>query len=73
MEGFYGLPYDRFEKWSPAGSSAQLADFLIFYVASGFSVFSDAFWGLLLLELHLRTRTSPRFSVVDATALSFSS
>ena len=40
MEAFYGLPYDRFEKWSPAGSPEQLADFLIPYVTAGCSVFN---------------------------------
>ena len=40
MEAFYGLPYDRFEKWSPAGSPKQLADFLIPYVMAGCSVFN---------------------------------
>jgi alkanesulfonate monooxygenase SsuD/methylene tetrahydromethanopterin reductase-like flavin-dependent oxidoreductase (luciferase family) len=40
MEAFYGLPYDRFEKWSPAGSPKQLADFLVPYAAAGCSVFN---------------------------------
>ena len=40
MEAFYGLPYDRFEKWSPAGSPKQLAEFLMPYVAAGCSVFN---------------------------------
>jgi alkanesulfonate monooxygenase SsuD/methylene tetrahydromethanopterin reductase-like flavin-dependent oxidoreductase (luciferase family) len=40
MEGFYGLPYERFEKWSPAGSPGQIADFLLPYVSAGCSVFN---------------------------------
>jgi alkanesulfonate monooxygenase SsuD/methylene tetrahydromethanopterin reductase-like flavin-dependent oxidoreductase (luciferase family) len=40
MEAFYGLPYERFEKWSPAGPPQQLADFLMPYVAAGCSVFN---------------------------------
>jgi alkanesulfonate monooxygenase SsuD/methylene tetrahydromethanopterin reductase-like flavin-dependent oxidoreductase (luciferase family) len=38
MEAFYGLPYSTFEKWSPAGSPKQLADFLVPYLAAGCSV-----------------------------------
>ncbi len=40
MEAFYGLPYDKFEKWSPAGSPEQIADFLMPYAAAGCSVFN---------------------------------
>jgi alkanesulfonate monooxygenase SsuD/methylene tetrahydromethanopterin reductase-like flavin-dependent oxidoreductase (luciferase family) len=40
MEAFYRLPYSTFEKWSPAGPPAQLADFLIPYLAAGCSVFN---------------------------------
>jgi alkanesulfonate monooxygenase SsuD/methylene tetrahydromethanopterin reductase-like flavin-dependent oxidoreductase (luciferase family) len=40
MEAFYQMPYERFEKWSPAGTARQLADFLIPYVDAGCSVFN---------------------------------
>jgi alkanesulfonate monooxygenase SsuD/methylene tetrahydromethanopterin reductase-like flavin-dependent oxidoreductase (luciferase family) len=40
MEAYYGLPYEKFEKWSPAGSPKQVAEFLEPYVAAGCSVFN---------------------------------
>lgn len=40
MEAFYGLPYDTFVKWSPAGTPKQIADFLMPYAAAGCSVFN---------------------------------
>jgi alkanesulfonate monooxygenase SsuD/methylene tetrahydromethanopterin reductase-like flavin-dependent oxidoreductase (luciferase family) len=40
MEAFYQLPYERFERWSPAGTAAQIADFLQPYVAAGCSTFN---------------------------------
>jgi hypothetical protein len=40
MEAFYGMPYERFEKWSPAGPASELADFLIPYIAAGCSMFN---------------------------------
>jgi alkanesulfonate monooxygenase SsuD/methylene tetrahydromethanopterin reductase-like flavin-dependent oxidoreductase (luciferase family) len=40
MEAFYQLPYERFERWSPAGSPEQIASFLIPYVEAGCSVFN---------------------------------
>ncbi len=40
MEAYYGLPYEKFEKWSPAGPPKQLAEFLMPYVAAGCSVFN---------------------------------
>jgi alkanesulfonate monooxygenase SsuD/methylene tetrahydromethanopterin reductase-like flavin-dependent oxidoreductase (luciferase family) len=40
MEVFYGMPYDRFEKWSPAGTAPELAEFLVPYVAAGCSMFN---------------------------------
>jgi alkanesulfonate monooxygenase SsuD/methylene tetrahydromethanopterin reductase-like flavin-dependent oxidoreductase (luciferase family) len=40
MEAFYGMSYERFEKWSPAGTAPELADFLIPYVAAGCSMFN---------------------------------
>lgn len=40
MEAFYQLPYESFERWSPAGTPEQLAEFLIPYVAAGCSTFN---------------------------------
>ncbi len=40
MEGFYQPPYERFEKWSPAGTPEQLAEFLAPYVDAGCSTFN---------------------------------
>ena len=35
MENFYGIPYERFEKWSPAGSPEEIAEFLAPYIEAG--------------------------------------
>lgn len=40
MEAFYQLPYEKFEKWSPAGTPADIAEFLVPYVEAGCSVFN---------------------------------
>jgi alkanesulfonate monooxygenase SsuD/methylene tetrahydromethanopterin reductase-like flavin-dependent oxidoreductase (luciferase family) len=40
MEAFYQMPYSSFEKWSPYGSTQQIADFLMPYVAAGCSLFN---------------------------------
>jgi alkanesulfonate monooxygenase SsuD/methylene tetrahydromethanopterin reductase-like flavin-dependent oxidoreductase (luciferase family) len=40
MEEFYRTPYERFEKWSPAGTPEQIADFLLPYVEAGCRVFN---------------------------------
>src|SRR5262249_47746891 len=40
MQAFYQLPYERFERWSPAGSPAQVADFLQPYVDAGCTTFN---------------------------------
>ncbi len=40
MEAFYQLPYERFAKWSPAGTPRQLAEYLVPYVEAGCSVFN---------------------------------
>lgn len=40
MQAFYQLPYESFERWSPAGPPAQLAEFLIPYVEAGCSSFN---------------------------------
>lgn len=40
MQAFYQLPYERFERWSPAGTPEQIADFLAPYAAAGCSTFN---------------------------------
>jgi alkanesulfonate monooxygenase SsuD/methylene tetrahydromethanopterin reductase-like flavin-dependent oxidoreductase (luciferase family) len=35
MEGVYRIPFERFEKYCPYGSPAEIADFLVPYVAAG--------------------------------------
>lgn len=40
MELVYQTPYERFEKWSPAGPPDQIADFLAPYVEAGCSLFN---------------------------------
>jgi alkanesulfonate monooxygenase SsuD/methylene tetrahydromethanopterin reductase-like flavin-dependent oxidoreductase (luciferase family) len=40
MESFYRLPYENFERWSPAGPPEHLAEFLIPYVEAGCSTFN---------------------------------
>ena len=40
MESFYGMPFERFERWSPAGSPQTIADFLVPYVEAGCNVFN---------------------------------
>ena len=40
MSSFYGIPYERFERWSPAGTPKQIAEFLEPYVAAGCHVFN---------------------------------
>jgi alkanesulfonate monooxygenase SsuD/methylene tetrahydromethanopterin reductase-like flavin-dependent oxidoreductase (luciferase family) len=40
MEGFYQLPFDRFQKWSPCGTPDDIADFLEPYVEAGCQVFN---------------------------------
>jgi len=40
MEAFYQLPFDRFARWSPAGTPQDLAAFLVPYVDAGCSVFN---------------------------------
>ncbi len=40
MEGFYQLPYERFEKYSPYGTAAEVAEFLAPYVAAGCTTFN---------------------------------
>lgn len=40
MESFYGMPFDRFARWSPTGSPQTIADFLVPYVEAGCNVFN---------------------------------
>jgi alkanesulfonate monooxygenase SsuD/methylene tetrahydromethanopterin reductase-like flavin-dependent oxidoreductase (luciferase family) len=40
MEAFYQLPFERFEKWSPHGKPADVADFLAPYVEAGCASFN---------------------------------
>ena len=40
MEGFYQLPFERFERYSPYGPPAEVAEFLAPYVAAGCTTFN---------------------------------
>lgn len=40
MQEFYGIPYERFERWSPAGTAHEIADFLGPYVDAGCTLFN---------------------------------
>ena len=40
MQQFYGIPYDRFERWSPAGTADEIAEFLAPYVDAGCTLFN---------------------------------
>lgn len=40
MQQFYGIPYERFERWSPAGTAIEIADFLAPYVEAGCTLFN---------------------------------
>ena len=40
MGSLYHLPFDRFERWSPFGSPAEVAAFLVPYVEAGCSTFN---------------------------------
>jgi alkanesulfonate monooxygenase SsuD/methylene tetrahydromethanopterin reductase-like flavin-dependent oxidoreductase (luciferase family) len=40
MHAYYGIPYERFERWSPAGTPEQIAEFLYPYAEAGCSVFN---------------------------------
>ncbi len=37
MQGFYKIPYDRFERYSPAGTPEQIAEFIVPYIEAGCS------------------------------------
>ena len=40
MEGFYQIPFERFERYSPFGTPAEIADFLAPYVRAGCTAFN---------------------------------
>jgi hypothetical protein len=40
MEAFYQLPFERFERYCPCGTAADVADFLRPYVAAGCTEFN---------------------------------
>lgn len=40
MQQFYGIPYERFERWSPAGTATEVADFLVPYLDAGCTLFN---------------------------------
>ena len=40
MEGFYQIPFDRFERYSPSGTPADVAEFLAPYVDAGCTSFN---------------------------------
>jgi alkanesulfonate monooxygenase SsuD/methylene tetrahydromethanopterin reductase-like flavin-dependent oxidoreductase (luciferase family) len=40
MEGMYGIPFERFERYSPCGSPETIAEFLAPYVAAGCRTFN---------------------------------
>jgi alkanesulfonate monooxygenase SsuD/methylene tetrahydromethanopterin reductase-like flavin-dependent oxidoreductase (luciferase family) len=40
MENFYRIPYERFEKYSPFGDAAEVADFLAAYADKGCRLFN---------------------------------
>ncbi len=40
MQAYYGIPYDRFERWSPAGTVDEIASFLSPYAEAGCSLFN---------------------------------
>ncbi len=40
MQAYYQLPFERFERWSPAGTPADVAEFLAGYLAAGCVTFN---------------------------------
>jgi hypothetical protein len=40
MQDFYRVPYERFEKYSPYGSAAEVAEFLMPYRDAGCTLFN---------------------------------
>ena len=39
MQTFYQMPYERFEKWSPAGPAEMIAEYVAEYVDAGCDMF----------------------------------
>jgi alkanesulfonate monooxygenase SsuD/methylene tetrahydromethanopterin reductase-like flavin-dependent oxidoreductase (luciferase family) len=67
METFYQLPYERFEKWSPAGTPAEIADFLAPYVEAGCSIFNLIVQGASA-EAEIEAAAEIRARMLEATA-----
>jgi alkanesulfonate monooxygenase SsuD/methylene tetrahydromethanopterin reductase-like flavin-dependent oxidoreductase (luciferase family) len=67
MEAFYQMPYERFERWSPAGTPEQLAEFLVPYVEAGCSVFNLIVQGAGA-EAEVKAAAEIRRLVQEATA-----
>ena len=40
MERFYQIPFERFERYSPSGTPAEIAEFLAPYVEAGCTTFN---------------------------------
>ena len=40
MQGFYGVPFERFERYSPCGTPEDIAEFLAPYVSAGCRTFN---------------------------------
>ena len=40
MQEFYHLPYETFERWSPSGTPADVAEFLAPYIEAGCTTFN---------------------------------
>jgi alkanesulfonate monooxygenase SsuD/methylene tetrahydromethanopterin reductase-like flavin-dependent oxidoreductase (luciferase family) len=66
MELFYQMPYERFEKWSPAGKPEQIVEFLLPYVAAGCSVFNLIVQGENG-ETEIEAAAEIREGLIDAT------
>jgi alkanesulfonate monooxygenase SsuD/methylene tetrahydromethanopterin reductase-like flavin-dependent oxidoreductase (luciferase family) len=40
MQGFYGMPFERFDRYCPYGTPEDVAEFLTRYVAAGCAEFN---------------------------------
>jgi alkanesulfonate monooxygenase SsuD/methylene tetrahydromethanopterin reductase-like flavin-dependent oxidoreductase (luciferase family) len=67
METFYQLPYERFERWSPAGTPTEIADFLAPYVDAGCSVFNLIVQGPSA-EAEIEAAAEIRARILDSSA-----
>lgn len=67
MQDFYRLPYERFEKWSPAGPAERLAEFLVPYAQAGCSVLNLIIQGASA-EAEVEAAGKIRRLVVEATS-----